>query len=189
LGGFKQSTLKTNVDGAATRYQAAAFGQFANGGNSVPYSELELYLAGLIPAGQVAPFDVFRDISAYDPVKYTWEAATRIRYDSTRILSELGARSPGTASAQKEFRLLVVVLTDKPLTDSAWTRIDKDSEWFGRGRTMVPTSTISGKPPAGGPSWKRGTYPKRSSLPTLSPRPERLAWHRFTPGSRARPST
>ncbi len=132
LGGFKQSTLKTNVDGNAKKYQADEFGQFANGGNGVPYSELELYLAGFIPAAQVTPFDVFRDITAYDYEKNTWEANTKVRYDSTRILSELGARSPGVAAAQKEFRLLVVILNDGPLADSTWARMDKDSERFGR---------------------------------------------------------
>ena len=132
LGGFKQSTLKTNVGGKPTKYQAEEFGQFANGGNGVPYSEMELYLAGFIPAGQVTPFDVFRDITAYDYEAITWEAATRVRYDSTRILSELGARSPAVAAAQKEFRLLVVVLNGAPLADSTWTRMDKDSERFGR---------------------------------------------------------
>jgi hypothetical protein len=132
LGGFRQSTLKTNVDGNPKRYQAEDFGQYANGGNTVPYSEMELYLMGLIPAGQVTPFDVFRDITAYDPRKNTWEADTRVRYDSTRILSELGARSPGVAAAQKDFRLLVVVLSDRPLSDAEWKAIDTDSERFGR---------------------------------------------------------
>jgi|GEM_PF-5437216 len=33
LGGFVQSTLKTNVGGKAKRYSTAEFGQFANGGN------------------------------------------------------------------------------------------------------------------------------------------------------------
>lgn len=132
LGGFRQSTLKANVDGNPKRYQAEDFGQYANGGNTVPYSEMEMYLMGLIPAGQVAPFDVFRDITAYDPQKNTWEANTRVRYDSARILSELGARSPGVAAAQKEFRLLVVVLSDRALSDAEWKAIDTDSERFGR---------------------------------------------------------
>lgn len=134
LGGFKQSTLKENVGGNPKRYQADAFGPYANGGNSKPYSQMELYLAGFLPAGQVTPFDVFRDITAFNDSSFTWEADTRIRYDSARILSELGPRSPGYATAQKDFRLLIVVLSDKPLSDSAWSAIDRDAERFCRPR-------------------------------------------------------
>ena len=42
----------------------------------------------------------------------------------------LGARSPSSSDSQKEFEILVVVLTDNPLTDSQWTTINDSAEWF-----------------------------------------------------------
>ena len=132
LGGFKQSTLVENVGGKATRYKTAPFGQFANGGNGVPYSEFELYLMGMLPSAGVAAFDVFRGITAYDDKTNEFEAATRVRYDQARIVSELGERIPASAAAQKDFRLLIVVLCGAPLTASEWAAYDKDSEAFGK---------------------------------------------------------
>lgn len=131
LGGFVQSTLVANVGGNANRYRTAGFGQFANGGNSVPYSEFERYLMGMLPVTGVAPFDVFKNITAYDYKTNEFEATTRILYDNARILSELGARSPTSATSQKDFRLLIVVLSDAPLTTLEWTNYDKEAEWFG----------------------------------------------------------
>ncbi len=46
LGGFDRANL---VDHGGGRYSAGNFGVVANGGNSVPYSPIELYFAGLIP--------------------------------------------------------------------------------------------------------------------------------------------
>ncbi len=131
LGGFVQSTLIANVGGNANRYRTAAFGQFANGGNSVPYSEFERYLMGMIPVTGVTPFDVFRDITAYNDSTNEFEATTKIRYDNARILSDLGARSPSSVTSQKDFRLLIVVLSDAPLTPVEWINYDKEAEWFG----------------------------------------------------------
>jgi len=40
----------------------------------------------------------------------------------------LGARSPSSSDSQKEFEILVVVLTDNPLTDSQWTTVNDLAE-------------------------------------------------------------
>ena len=50
LGGFEQSTLVELEDSS---YSVAPFGPFANGGNGVPYNELELYLMGMAPLSSV----------------------------------------------------------------------------------------------------------------------------------------
>ena len=52
LGGFEQSTLVELEDSS---YSVAPFGPFANGGNGVPYNELELYLMGMAPLSSVIP--------------------------------------------------------------------------------------------------------------------------------------
>lgn len=132
LGGFRQSTLEAGIGGNPNRYKAEPFGQFANGGNAVPYSQMELYLMGMIPVSQVAPFDVFRNVTAFDQQTYEFEAATRVRYDSARIESELGRRSPTSQTSQKDFRLLIVVLSGAPLTAAEMEGFDRDAERFGR---------------------------------------------------------
>lgn len=132
LGGFVQSTLKTNVDGNPKKYQVGFFGHNANYGNSVPYNEMELYLMGMIPITSVTPFDVFRDITSFDFSTYTFTANTRVTYDQSRIISELGMRSPSWVDSQKDFRLLIIVLTDTPLTEPEWDLFDTQSEIFGR---------------------------------------------------------
>ncbi|MGA2408016.1 MAG: BACON domain-containing protein, partial [Bacteroidales bacterium] len=132
LGGFAQSTLQTGIDGNPIKYKVDPFGQMANGGNGVPYSEMELYLMGMIPSSNITPFDVFRDIISFDINTYEFEANTRVTYDETRILSELGTRSPSNITSQKDFRLLIVVLTDAPLSTSDWDLYDSHSELFSR---------------------------------------------------------
>jgi hypothetical protein len=115
LGGFEQSTL---VDLGNTNYSVAPFGPFANGGNSVPFNELELYLMGMAPLSSVSPFDLFSNITAWSATEtaYKFTANTRINYDNAAIENLLGKRSPSFDDSQKEFKLLVVVLTDEALT-------------------------------------------------------------------------
>lgn len=132
LGGFKQSNLVENVGDKPNRYRTEPFGQFANGGNSVPYSELELYLMGMIPLSGLAPFDVFRGVTFYDDSTDEFEATTRVRNDQARITSELGERIPSSLFSQKGFRLLIVVLCDAPLTPAEWKDHDMESESFGK---------------------------------------------------------
>ena len=63
LGGFEQSSL---VDNGQNSYSVGEFGTFANGGNGVPYNDLELYLMGMIPVSEVEDFDMFTNITALD---------------------------------------------------------------------------------------------------------------------------
>jgi hypothetical protein len=135
LGGFQQSSLQTNVGGNPNKYSVGSFYGIANGGNSVPYNDLELYLMGLIPLTDVANFDVFRGLSQVTTVGSNIEftASTRITYDNAKILADAGgARNPSYSTSQKNFRLLVVILTPTPLTSTEWDTFDDQSEKFGR---------------------------------------------------------
>jgi len=131
LGGFKQSTL---VDHGSNSYTVEQFGGFANGGNSKPYNELELYLMGMIPVSQVTDFDVFTDITSLtaENTHFNFIANTRTTYTPEKLIEELGAREPSSTDSQKDFKLLVLVLTNKPLTDDQWDKVDKQSELFGK---------------------------------------------------------
>ena len=141
LGGFQQGTLQTNVGGILNKYSVGYFGWNANGGNSVPYIDLELYLMGMIPITSVANFDVFSGISqaalAGSNIEFT--ASTRITYDNSKILADAGSpRNPSSVNSQKNFRLLVVVLTPTPLTGSQWASFDDQAEKFGRTSSFDP---------------------------------------------------
>jgi hypothetical protein len=135
LGGFQQNTLQINIGGNPNKYSVAGFGGIANGGNSVKYSELELYLMGMIPLTGVSNFDVFKGLSqvAYVGSNIEFTASSRVTYDNAKILADAGGlRVPSYTTSQKNFRLLVVMLTPAPLTETEWTNADSQSEWFGR---------------------------------------------------------
>jgi hypothetical protein len=135
LGGFQESTLQVNIGGNPDRYSVGSFGGFANGGNSVPYTDLELYLMGMIPLTDVANFDVFSGLSqvttAGSNIEFT--ASTRVTYNNAKILADAGgARNPSNITSQKNFRSLVVIITPTPLTSAEWDTFDDQSEKFGR---------------------------------------------------------
>jgi len=129
LGGFKQSTL--DYLGSNT-YSVEPFGFNANGANSIPYNELELYLAGMIPISSVSDFDVFKDITSFNQNggKYEFVASSRTTFTPILLEQLLGQRVPDHNNSQKTFNLLTIVLTDTPLTEEEWNRVDATAEWF-----------------------------------------------------------
>jgi hypothetical protein len=131
LGGFKQSTL---IDHGNSLYSVDEFGPFANGGNSVPYNELELYLMGMLPISSVTAFDMFTDITSLtiENATYEFSASNKTTYDPESLINLLGERSPSFEDSQKDFTTLVVVITESPLTRDEWSRVDATAEWFSK---------------------------------------------------------
>ena len=131
LGGFKQSSLIENGDNS---YTVDEFGPFANGGNGIPYNELELYLMGMIPISSVSNFDMFTDITSLTVNSSTFDftASTRTTYTPQSLEDLLGERVPPIGNSQKDFKLLVVVITDTPLSDDEWNKVDATAEWFSK---------------------------------------------------------
>ncbi|MGJ8652141.1 MAG: hypothetical protein ACSHX8_02595 [Opitutaceae bacterium] len=118
LGGWKPNTLEDLGGGL---YQAenprtmavAGWGGNANGGNGLAYSQFELYTMGLIEAGDVGQdIKIANDFAwnDYSTGKFT---ATSI---TTRTMAEVvtmdGARTPGVATSQKNFRVLYLILSE-----------------------------------------------------------------------------
>ena len=96
MGGFKQSSL---IENGNNNYTVDAFGGFANGGNSVPYNEMELYLMGMISISQVSNFDVFKSITTQidnDNGTYSFTAAERETFTPNSIVNRLGQRVPNS---------------------------------------------------------------------------------------------
>ena len=119
LGGFDRADL---VDHGGGRYSAGGFGTFANGGNSLPYSSIELYFAGLISPSEVPDLWVAEDGA------WLWENGEWVQDDSghpiftasrvstwsvDRIVSEHGARIPNSRNSQKSFRAAAILLVDQ----------------------------------------------------------------------------
>ena len=131
LGGFKQSSL---IEHGNNLYTVEPFGPNANGGNGIPYNELELYLMGMIPISSVSNFDMFTDITSFTTslTAYDFTASTRTTYTPESLEDQLGARVPSSGNSQKDFKLLIVVLTDNPLTEEEWNRVDATAEWFSK---------------------------------------------------------
>ena len=129
LGGFEQSSL---VDNGQNSYSVGEFGTFANGGNGVPYNDLELYLMGMLPISEVADFDMFANITALDIVSSTFNfsAEDRTTFTPESLEELLGQREPSFEDSQKDFKILAIVLTDHPLSEEEWTKVDATVEWF-----------------------------------------------------------
>lgn len=137
LGGFKQSTLISNVDGIPNKYSVETFGVNANGGNGVPYNELELYLMGMLPIDSVHEFDAFPVVppASYqyygnDQSRVCFTSDTRIHYTQATIIDSLGARVPNYYNSPKSFRALFVVLSRQPLTTDEWAKCKAGISWF-----------------------------------------------------------
>ena len=103
------------------QYSAGSFGTVANGGTSVLYGPIELYLAGLVGAEQVPDLWVATDgrwvvvdrrrveTQAGHPV---FSASEMRDVTVEEIIAELGPRVPGLVASQREFRAAVILLTD-----------------------------------------------------------------------------
>ena len=142
LGGFDIGNLVELGDG---RYAAGRFGTYANGGNGLPYSPIELYLAGYMPPEEVPDLWVAADgewvVEEGNPVRT--EDGQRIftaddvrRYSIEEIVAEHGERIPGMGDAQWHFRVAVVLLTDDdhPATTEQLDRLSEHAAWFSRRR-------------------------------------------------------
>ena len=117
LGGLDPDTIVDNGDGTMT----------AVTGNMGLLAPLELYLAGLIEADQVPPIvqplDVDCDsvVTERDPEKFQFFQTFKATGLRTVTMAEVqaalgGARIPGVAESQKDFRAALVVVSEVLLT-------------------------------------------------------------------------
>ncbi|MBI5949124.1 MAG: hypothetical protein HY875_13370 [Chloroflexi bacterium] len=84
-----------------------------------PYSPLELYVMGLIPADQVPPVHVLTNPNLSDPQRVT---ATSVQ---TRTIQEImtsagGPRIPDSSASPKRFDVAYIVTQDRPFDDAAY---------------------------------------------------------------------
>ncbi len=131
LGGFDEL-----VDLGGNSYKGRlnekdGFGTFANGGNSIPYGNLELYLMGLISSDDLESVQV-----AVNPVVGTssgvFTADAIQDHTPQAMIAENGARVPSHQDSQKTFRALTVILSTEKLEQEKMETIHSNLENFSR---------------------------------------------------------
>ena len=118
LGGFDRKNLKHLGD---NRYSAGRFGLKGNFGNTIPYSPIEMYLAGWLPSGEVPDLLVAKNASFLmsdgqrvkdedgNPIFTATDLQTVTIED---IITKLGPRNPPLETSRKHFQVAVVLLED-----------------------------------------------------------------------------
>lgn len=133
VGGFRLDLLQRNVDGDPQKYKAGCsaieqYGEqnphrFAQAGiSNLYYPSLELYMMGLIPANEVEPIHIFKGVTApkdtWDEGVFYAESEEIVTIDD--IIRKHGARKPDYTTSQKDFRGMIVIVTDTPVGDIPW---------------------------------------------------------------------
>lgn len=134
LGGFKLETLERNVDNDSHKYRAFCsqmdwcFGVVNS--SSYTYAPLELYLMGFLSPEEVPDIHYFTGLSgtscenpSKNGVFYAEEEHILTIED---IINRFGSRIPDYSSAQKDFRVLTIVITKDAVNDREWELIESD---------------------------------------------------------------
>lgn len=135
LGGFDPNTLVNQGGGnwQATNGKSGSsnFGGNANGGNSLPYANWELYLMGLMPVDSLDDITYFTNVVT-DGTKYAAGefAGTQNTYSVSQFINDRGPRVPAFGNAQTDFSCLFVVLSSSALTDAEWTEASDQVSWL-----------------------------------------------------------
>lgn len=131
LGGFDELEVLGGNSYRGKMNGSNGFGSFANGGNSVPYGNLELYLMGLISADELESIQV-----AVNPEfvsssgEFTADEITT--YTAANLIAENGERIPSHINSQKAFKALTVIISTEALTEEKINDINTDLENFSR---------------------------------------------------------
>ena len=130
LGGFDEVIALGNNTYQGKMEGANGFGTFANGGNSVPYGNLELYLMGLIDVDELNDVQYAENPESQGSGKFT--ADEIITLTPTQLIAEHGSRVPSVENSQKEFNAITVVLSHEKMSDSDLATISTNLENFAR---------------------------------------------------------
>ena len=139
LGGFSSNSLKVGIDGS---YKAYPFSGIGNSGLDRPLGHLEKYMMGILPASEVPDTTVFRGVSPVsanespgtcaDDGSFDWTFSTCFRAEERTSVSiediiEIFGERPYEGAI--EISVLVVAVSESPLTSDEWSRLDKVTSW------------------------------------------------------------
>ena len=131
LGGFDELIDQGNNSYLGKMNGNNGFGTFANGGNSIPYSNLELYLMGLIGADELESIQVAVNPEWGDNAgEFTADEIQT--YTAQSLIAEHGERLPSVSDSQKEFKALAVIISPEALDQAKIDNIKLDLENFSR---------------------------------------------------------
>ena len=140
LGGFNEVEAIGNNTYQGKMNGLNGFGTFANGGNSVPYGNLELYLMGLLGEDELNDIQYAENPESLGSGKFT--ADEIITLTSTELIAEHGSRVPSVEKSQKEFNAITVVLSHDTMSDSDLATISANLENLAR--EAAPDSSWNG---------------------------------------------
>ena len=137
LGGFSSKSLKVVADGG---YKADFFFDAGNMTDR-PLGHLEQYMMGILPASEVPNTTVFRGVSQVSTTDWVtcpddgssdWTYATCFRAEERTSVSiedivEIHGERPYEGAI--EISVLVVAVSESPLTSDEWSRLDKSTSW------------------------------------------------------------
>ncbi len=129
LGGFDELVDLGNGTYKGRLNDRDGFGTFANGGNSIVYGNLELYLMGLIGPDALESVQV-----AINPERgsgtgeFTAEAIEV--YTPEALIAEHGPRIPSVMDSQKDFTALAVIISKEPISAEEMTTITTNLDNF-----------------------------------------------------------
>ena len=130
------SSNATNADGS---FRYPGFGTVANGGNGLPYSDIELYLMGMKSAQDLRnsgftldtysgnSYNSTGDLSAGNGYFYS---TTKTSYTIDDIIAMDGARVPDASASQKQFKVLTVVISNETASNNYCPQIIQNVGWF-----------------------------------------------------------
>ena len=139
LGGFSSNSLKVGIDGS---YKAQFFSGIGSSGLYRPLGHLEKYMMGILPASEVPDTTVFRGVSPVsanespgtcaDDGSFDWTFSTCFRAEERTSVSiediiEIFGERPYEGAI--EISVLVVAVSESPLTSDEWSRLDKVTSW------------------------------------------------------------
>ncbi len=129
LGGFDELIDMGNGTYKGRLNDRDGFGTFANGGNSVAYGNLELYLMGLIGPDALEAIQV-----ASNPVRGTtageFTADAVEVYTPEALIATHGARVPSAMNSQKDFTALAIIISKEPISEEKMATITNNLDNF-----------------------------------------------------------
>ncbi len=129
LGGFDELVDLGNGSYLGKLNGNDGFGTFANGGNSVRYSNVELYLMGMIPASDLEVIHVAENPENAEGIGvFTADKITS--YTPASLINQHGARSPSYVDSQKAFKAITVIISTSPISDERKEMANSNLENF-----------------------------------------------------------
>ncbi|WP_425235778.1 hypothetical protein [Ulvibacterium sp.] len=131
LGGFDEL-----IDLGNNTYQGKlngkdGFGPNANGGNSVPYSNIELYAMGLISSEELESIQVAENPERGSTFgQFTADAITTLT--NADLIAQHGERIPSVQNSQKSFKALAVIISPTKISEDEIDTISRHLENFAR---------------------------------------------------------